>query len=140
MVVAPTARRAGLGRQLQAVAVAELFAAGAPAVFGEVDDPRLPRAEPAEIAWRRLERNQRWGARVLDARYVQPALGPGLQRDRGLVLIALAGPAPLPAALAGRIPRAFVEELDAATEGGAPEPEVAFPDRVPLVELARPAP
>src|SRR5829696_3956917 len=43
-VVAPAARRGGLGRQLLDGAIAELFAAGARAVFGEVDDPRRPRA------------------------------------------------------------------------------------------------
>jgi GNAT superfamily N-acetyltransferase len=141
-VVAPGARRGGLGRRLLDAAVAELFAAGAPVVLGEVDDPRRARApdeESAEAAWARLERNQRWGARVLGppARYVQPALGPGLARDRGLVLIALAGAAPLPAELPGAIPRGFVEELYAATEGGPPDEECAFPDRVPLIELRR---
>ncbi len=141
-VVAPGARRGGLGRQLLDGAVAELYEAGARAVFGEIDDPRRPRGpheESAEAAWARLERNQRWGARVLGppARYVQPALGPGLERDRGLVLIALAGAAPLPAELAGAIPRGFVAELYAATEGGPPDAEVAFPDRVALIELRR---
>ena len=139
MVVAPRARRTGLGKRLQTEAAAELFAGGAAAVFGEVDDPRPLRGEPAGVAWTRLERNQRWGARVLGmpARYVQPALGPGLQRDRGLVLIALAGAAPLPADLDGAIPRGFVEELYAVTEGGPPDEENAFPDRVSLVELRR---
>jgi len=139
MVVAPRVRRAGLGRRLQAEAAAELFAAGAAAVFGEVDDPRPLRGAAADVAWARLERNQRWGARVLGppARYVQPELGPGLGRDRGLLLIALAGPAPLPAALDGALPRRFAEELYAATEGGPPDAEVAFPDRVPLIELHR---
>jgi GNAT superfamily N-acetyltransferase len=139
MVVAPEARRAGLGKRLQSEAAAELYAAGAPAVFGEIDDPRPLRGEPAEVAWTRLERNQRWRARVLGppARYVQPSLGPGLPRDRGLVLILLAGAAPLPPELAGAIPRGFVEELYAAAEGGPPDAEVAFPDRVPLIELRR---
>jgi len=85
--------------------------------------------------WERLERFQRWGARVLEARYVQPALGPGLARDRGLLLIAFA---PLPADVDGAVVRTFVEELYAATEGGAPDPEVAIPDRVMLVEISPP--
>jgi GNAT superfamily N-acetyltransferase len=149
-VVAPGARRTGLGRRLLEGATAELFAAGARAVLGEVVDPRRPsrprrpgapddpHAEPAEASWARLERNQRWGARVLAARYVQPALGPGLSRDRGLVLIALPGPSPLPATMDGAIPRAFVAELYAITEGGPPDAEIAFPDAVPLIELRRP--
>src|SRR5688572_32758917 len=48
MVVAPHARRAGLGQRLQTEAAAELFAGGAPAVFGELDDPRRPRAPDVE--------------------------------------------------------------------------------------------
>jgi GNAT superfamily N-acetyltransferase len=137
MVVAPSARGAGLGRQLQTEAASELFAGGAPAVFGELNDPRVPHAEGEAVAWTRLERNQRWGARVLAARYVQPALGPGLQRDRNLVMIAIAGATPLPATLPGAIARDFIAELYAVTEGGAPDPDIAIPDQVPLVELHR---
>ena len=117
MVVAPAARGAGLGRRLQGDAARALFAGGARAVFGEVSDPRVPHGhETAAAAWERLERNQKWGARVVDARYVQPALGPGLERDRGLVLIALRDRAPLPATMPGAIVRDFVAELFAATE------------------------
>jgi GNAT superfamily N-acetyltransferase len=128
MVVAPVARNSGLGKQLLAGAVDELHAAGAPAVFGEVNDPRIH----GEAARPRLERFLRWGARILEARYVQPSLGPGLARDRGLLLLALAGSAPLPPELAGATLRAFVEELYAITEGNAPDPEVAIPERVAL--------
>jgi len=135
MVVAPGARRTGLGERLLGDAAAELYAGGAAAVFGEVDDPRRPQTAPAE-AWARLARNQRWGARVLDARYVQPALGSGLARDRGLVLMFLAGASPPPDALDGRIVRALVEELYEVTEGGPPDEEIAIPARVPLVVLA----
>src|SRR5207245_1628718 len=95
IVVAPTARERGLGRELLATAVDELHAAGAPAVFGEVNDPRLRASQ--------LERFVRWGARVLDVRYVQPALGRHLARDRGLLLLALAGTAPLPPRYPGAI-------------------------------------
>jgi GNAT superfamily N-acetyltransferase len=139
-VVAPDARRRGLGARLLAGAVAALYAAGARMVFGEVNDPRLPRAHDpdAAVAWARLERYQRWGWRVLAARYVQPALGPGLARDRGLLLLARPDAAAPPLAeLDGAIPRAFVEELYAVTEGGPPDDEIAFQGRVPLVELAR---
>ena len=136
MVVAPQARRIGLGKQLQNAAAAKLFAAGAHAVFGEVNDPRIVASEPAELAWARLERNQRWGARVVDTRYVQPALGPGLARDRGLVLIALAGATALPPEMPGAIVRGFVEELYDVTEHGPPDPEIAIAETVKLVELA----
>lgn len=128
MVVSPAARRSGLGRALLTEAADELYASGAPAVFGEVNDPRLP--GDAE-AWPRLLRNQRWGARVLDARYIQPALAPGLDRDRGLVLIVLP---PIPALTASTV-WAFVRELYAVTEHGRPDPEVAIADPIRLTSL-----
>ncbi|HET9621848.1 MAG TPA: GNAT family N-acetyltransferase [Kofleriaceae bacterium] len=145
MVIAPAARRRGLGRRLQDEAARALFATGAPAVFGEVNDPRRRGAgvdEPAVDMWRRLERNQAWGARVVDTPYVQPALAPGLARDHGLCLIALSGGQPLPAHMAGAIVRDFVVELYETTEGGAPDPALlaAIPERVALVELRRDAP
>lgn len=142
MVIAPAARRHGLGRQLQREAALAMFAAGAPAVFGEVNDPRLAGHgvdEPLEAMWRRLERNQGWGARVVDTRYVQPALAPGLERDHGLCLIALASERPLPARMPGRIVRDFVEELYEATEGSAPDDELVsgIAEHVALIELQR---
>lgn len=127
MVVAPAARGRGLGERLLRDAVADL---AAPLVLGEVNDPRVH-----GTGWERLERFQRWGARVLDARYIQPALGPELARDRGLLLIAFA---PLPEVVDGAMVRAFIDELYAATEAGARDPEVSVPDRVPLVALSRP--
>jgi GNAT superfamily N-acetyltransferase len=142
MVIAPAARRQGLGKRLQREAALALFAAGAPVVFGEVNDPRLAGAgvdEPIESMWRRLERNQAWGARVVDVRYVQPALAPGLARDHGLCLIALAGERPLPTAMPGAIVRDFVHELYTVTEGGAPDHQLlaGIPDEVRLHELER---
>lgn len=133
MVIAPAARRAGLGKRLLFDAAKELIARGALAVLGEVNDPR----ERGE--WERLERFQRWGCRVLDARYVQPALGPGLVRDRGLVLIALP---PIRESLAGDVVRTFMAELHEVTERCAPDDEMraildGVPERVRLVELAR---
>ena len=137
MVIAPAARRIGLGKRLQGEAAAALFADGADAVFGEINDPRTTTIEGAEAAWARLERNQRWGARVLDVRYIQPALGPGLVRDRELVLIALAGATPLPPEMPGVIVRDFVDELYAVTEAGPPDPEIQIGERVRLVEMRR---
>jgi GNAT superfamily N-acetyltransferase len=141
LVIAPPARRQGLGKRLQREAALQLFAAGAPIVLGELNDPRRDShtGESLEDKWRRLERNQAWGARVLDVRYIQPALAPGLARDDGLCLIALAGAQPLPATLPGAIVRDFVTELYAITEGGAPPPALvaAISDDVPLTALAR---
>lgn len=142
MVVAPAIRRQGLGKRLQSEAVRALRAAGAPAVFGEVNDPRRlgdGAVEPATDMWRRIQRNQAWGARVLDMRYVQPALAPGLARDRGLCLLALAADQVLPASLDGEIVRAFVTELYAIAEGNTPDRELlaGILDRVALIELGR---
>lgn len=142
MVIAPSARRLGLGRRLQREAALGLFASGAAAVFGEVNDPRLAGAgvdEPLDAMWRRLERNQAWGARVVDTRYVQPALAPGLARDHGLCLIALAGETPPGPTLPGATVRGFVEELYEVTEGAAPDRALVtgIPEHVALVELRR---
>ena len=147
VVVAPEARRGGLGKTLRSGAARTLYGDGARAVFGEVNDPRAPHSyETAEESWRRLERYQRWGSRVLDIRYVQPSLGPGLERDRGLVLVRHAGDAPLLAHMPGPVVREFIAEFFAITEEGrAPGPDGddelraildGIPDPVRLVELA----
>jgi hypothetical protein len=76
---------------------------------------------------------------VVDTRYVQPALAPGLARDHGLCLIALSREQPLPGTMPGRVVREFVEELYAATEGSTPDPDLvaAIPEHVSLIELRR---
>ncbi|HET7500661.1 MAG TPA: hypothetical protein VFK02_06640 [Kofleriaceae bacterium] len=140
--IAPAARRQGLGKRLQRGAALELFAGGVRAVLGEVNDPRLAGAgvaEPIEAMWKRLERNQAWGARVLNIRYVQPALAPGLARDHGLCLLALAGEQPLGDAMPGQIVRDFVDELYEITEGNPPDRDLVaqIPDRIDLFVLSR---
>ena len=135
IVVAPAARGQGLGKTLQTRAVETLYAEGAPLVLGELNDPRVTTLEPAAEAWERVRRNQRWGARVADVRYVQPALGDGLARDRQLLLIVLAGTRPLPPTVNGATLRAFMNEFYEVTEGGPPDPEIAIPDTVSLIEL-----
>jgi hypothetical protein len=132
MVVAPSARGRGLGKQLQFTAVRGLLARGAPLVIGEINDPRVTTLEPAADAWARLERNLRWGARVLDMRYIQPALGPGLARDRQLVLLALPGELPLPDHVDGGLLRTFVDEFYSVVENGPPDAEIVIPDKVSL--------
>ena len=143
VVVAPEARRGGLGKTLRSGAARTLYQGGARAVFGEVNDPRVPHAyETSEESWRRLERYQRWGSRVLDIRYVQPSLGPGLERDRGLVLLRHAGDAPPVPHMPGGVVRDFLAEFYAITEDGRPlDDELravidGVPDEVRLLELA----
>jgi GNAT superfamily N-acetyltransferase len=90
MVVAPHARGRGLGKRLVDDALAVL--AGTRAVFGEINDPERQTREPVEQARQRLARFERWGAKLVDVDYVQPALGPGLKRDTTLRLIAWGDP------------------------------------------------
>lgn len=121
LVVAPGARRGGLGRRLlddaRAALAAHAAATGAEvaAVFGEVADPEAS-DDPEAAA--RLARFRRWGARLVDARYVQPALGAGLTRDRHLRLIAFDPPG---ARLDGAVLAGFLREFYAVTEGGDPD-------------------
>jgi GNAT superfamily N-acetyltransferase len=93
MVVAPRARGQGLGKQLVDDALARLH--DAPAVYGEVNDPQTQTREPVEVAQRRLAMFERWGARLVDLPYVQPALAPGLAPDETLRLIAWRDPDPV---------------------------------------------
>ncbi len=140
MVVAPGSRCRGLGRRLLDEAARALYAGGARAVFGEVNDPRVHGA----AAWPRLERFVRWGARVVDIGYVQPSLGAGLLRDRGLRLVAFAGDAPLPRSLPGEVVRGFLRELYQVTERAPLDGELqalldGIPERANLVEPQPPA-
>ncbi|HEU5055353.1 MAG TPA: GNAT family N-acetyltransferase [Kofleriaceae bacterium] len=143
VVVAPEARRGGLGKTLRSGAARTLYGDGAHAVFGEVNDPRVPHAyETAEESWRRLERYQRWGSRVLDIRYIQPSLGPGLERDRGLVLVRHAGDAPPLEHMSGQVVKDFIAEFYEVTEDGRPPDDelsailAGIPDPVRLVQLS----
>lgn len=136
MVVAPAVRERGLGRRLLDEAVRALYRDGACAVFGEVNDPRVH----GDAAWPRLLRFERWGARVVDVRYVQPALGDGLVRDGGLRLIALPGEMPLPESIPGDVVRGFIRELHEVTERRPLDAEMqtlldGIPDAANLVEL-----
>jgi GNAT superfamily N-acetyltransferase len=90
LVVAPHARGQGLGKALLDDALATLR--DTRAVFGEINDPATQTREPAEAARKRLARFERWGAKLVDVDYVQPALGPGLARDTTLRLIAWGDP------------------------------------------------
>ena len=117
MVVAPHARAHGLGRALLESATRDLAAAGARAIFGEVNDPRVH----GESARPRLDRFLRWGAVVVEIDYVQPSLGEGLARDTGLALVAFPPIPPSPATVAA----GFVRELyDACGDSGETREEL----------------
>ena len=90
MVVAPHARGQGLGKLLLDDALAALR--GTRAVFGEINDPQTQTREPVETARARLAMFERWGAKLVDVDYVQPALGDGLAPDTTLRLIAWGDP------------------------------------------------
>ena len=105
MVVAQRARGQGIGKALIDDALGVLH--DAPAVYGEVNDPATQQREPRDVAERRLAMFERWGARVVAMRYVQPALADGLAPDETLRLIAWRDDSPV---LAAR----FVDELGAA--------------------------
>ena len=107
MVVAPRARGQGVGKRL--VADARALLADATAIYGEVNDPDAQQREPRDVAARRLAMFERWGARLVELRYVQPALAPGLVPDETLRLIAWGDTDPV---LAAR----FVDELRAAIQ------------------------
>lgn len=126
LVVAPAARRRGLGGALLDVARREV--AGAALVLGEVTDPRRTGA-PGD--WDRLHRLQRWGARVLDVAYVQPDLGAG--RDRSLALVAFTDQ---PAIDGARL-AAFLREFYGVVEGALDDELRAIVDAVPPRVAAR---
>jgi hypothetical protein len=121
LVVAPHARRRGLGRAL--LARARETVGEAALVLGEISDPR---GGGDAAAWDRLERFQRWGARALDVRYVQPDLGDG--RDRRLILVAF-DPPPV---VDGAVLRGFLREFYRVVEGKDPDGEMlaSVSDRV----------
>jgi GNAT superfamily N-acetyltransferase len=121
LVVAPAARRQGVGRGL--LDRARAVVGDAALVLGEISDPRK---HDDDAAWRRLAQFQRWGGCALDVRYVQPDLGFG--RNEDLVLVAF-DPPPI---VDGETLRTFLRELFVANEGRAPEPEIlaSVPDQV----------
>src|SRR5262245_29712869 len=145
VVVAAKTRGGGLGKELRSGAARTLYADGARSVFGEVNDPRAPHSyETADTSWKRLERYMRWGSRVLDIRYMQPSLGPGLERDRGLVLVRHSGDAPPLTSMPGSVVRDFISEFYEVTEEGRPVDDelrgilAGIPEEVRLLEMKRP--
>lgn len=142
VVVAPQSRGSGLGQDLRRAVIGTLYSEGSRAVFGEVNDPRLPHSyETPETSWKRILRFQRSGSRVCDTRYAQPSLGPGLSRDRGVALMRHPGDAPPLTEMPGEIVRDFVREFYAVTERtDAIDDELraildGIPDTVKLIEL-----
>lgn len=149
LVVAPSSRRAGVGRTLLAHARRSLADRAAArgltlaAVFGEITDPRRG---DAPDAWPRLERFQRWGARVVEHPYVQPSLAAGLPRDFGLRLIAFFEDDP-PPTLPGPTLARFLRDFFLVTEGVPLDDDPALralidaiPAAIPLVPAREASP
>jgi GNAT superfamily N-acetyltransferase len=120
MVVAREHRKHGLGRRLLREAADSLRDPDG-YVFGEVSDPLTCEPSHREESWRRLELFERWGARVVDARYIQPRLDETKDRDRALRLLVFPGAAPLPATVRGDVIAQFLDEFFEITEGRRPD-------------------
>jgi GNAT superfamily N-acetyltransferase len=132
LVVAPHARRGGLGARLLARARDDLRARGARLVLGEVHDPA--HAPDADAARARIAWFAKQGARVVDVRYVQPDLGAGLGRDRHLKMIAFSE------VVDGAALRAFLAEFYDVVEGAGASADAevaamiaAIPDDVRVI-------
>jgi GNAT superfamily N-acetyltransferase len=143
MVIAPEHRRHGLGRQLLREAAESLYDPDG-YVFGEVSDPEACKPAYREESWRRLELFMRWGARVVDARYIQPRLDDTKDRDRALRLLVFPGAAPLPSTARGDVIARFLDDFFEITEGRRPDDTEytdmmrGFAGHLALVELREP--
>lgn len=131
LLVAEQARGTGIGRALTRAALsalrddAERHGAALHAVFAEAEDPRAT-DDPARRAYRtaRLTLLAKLGAALVDVRFVQPDLGDGAGRERGLVLLSLTIGAQ--AALPGNVLGAFMHEFYRSLGVLAPEQDADF--------------
>lgn len=87
LVVASTARRAGIGTRLLKKAVRGRTPA--PLVLAEIEDPRYFAVNRTGDPAARLRFYERAGSRLLPLPYVQPSLKPGSPRVGGLLLISI---------------------------------------------------
>jgi GNAT superfamily N-acetyltransferase len=145
----PDARSRGLGRALLDAALArwvERF--DPPLVLAEVEDPGHHRVTPYGDPRARLRFYARASAVALDLPYLQPALRPGAERVRHLLLLALRV-APetrrgAHAVDAGPV-LGYLREVFATSEGGVPDDDevrrlvraAERPDGVPVLPLDR---
>ncbi|MGB5694603.1 MAG: GNAT family N-acetyltransferase [Polyangiales bacterium] len=131
LVVTPTTRRTGIGRQLVSCAAATLRTQAAvhgrplQAVFAEAADPaRLPSSNGGTEPGERLSALARLGARRVDIPYVQPDLGGGAGRVEGLWLLSM-GVAPQEE-LPGPVLRAFLHEFYRSLGVADPDADADF--------------
>jgi GNAT superfamily N-acetyltransferase len=89
LVVAATARNAGLGARLLAEVVEAPAGGAPPLVLAEIDDPRFHPSNDMGDPVARVRFYDRAGARLLPLPYAQPSLRPGSPRVDNLLLIAL---------------------------------------------------
>ncbi|HWJ83971.1 MAG TPA: GNAT family N-acetyltransferase [Cellulomonas sp.] len=119
LVVDPTARGHRLGRQLVHRSVAESRGS---LVVGEIEDPRYWSTTPTSDPQARLEFWRKLGCRMLPLPYVQPRLGPDLERVRHLLLVVVpAEDATPPSSVPGPTVATFLREYFTATEGSEPQ-------------------
>ncbi len=134
VAVRPDWRGHGIGSLLLTVAGAPWY--DDPSVvlaLGEVHDPRHPWAAAGEESLARIRFFERAAARVLDVGFVQPSLGPELERVPNFLLVVFAVKdialvATEPPAVDARVVGTFVREYFGHCEGfpgGTPDPELA---------------
>ena len=131
LLVAEQARGTGIGRVLTRAALsalradAEQCSAALRAMFAEAEDPRATEdIERRAYRVARLGLLAKLGAALVDVRFVQPDLGDGAGRERGLVLLTLTGAthAPIPGPVLG----AFMHEFYRSLGVGAPEEDADY--------------
>ena len=133
LVVAPSARRCGLGRLLVTRALHTLSTraaeTGGPlrAVFGETNDPALVSAERDSMdPRRRLEALSRLGARIVSMKYIQPELVQGQGRGHEMLLIAFPSDGARNDAIESACVLAFLEDFYRTNGNGDPSLDREF--------------
>lgn len=133
LAVDPTVRGKGIGSTLVRHAQQVWFPALSPLLLlGEVEDPRKHEDIGFGAPWPRFRLYGRFGARVLDLPYLQPALRPGCDRVRDLVLMAFAttpsaysGPDRVDGGPIGCCLREYFASCEQDRAGGRPDTELA---------------